>query len=147
MQNFPSLLPAQYHPIINNNLNVSPLDMNLSGKSGIGLGFNIGILYSPTDRLSIGLSYRSKVMMKLEGGSAAISYGSPELQTLFGMLSQSPNFPAAIKGAIALNGAEFDAEFQYLLIQIWVLHGKLLTRCYCQQSCSMWDGRLMILYQ
>ena len=107
---FLPLLPAQYHPIINNNLNVSPLDMNLSGKSGIGLGFNIGILYSPTERLSIGLSYRSKVMMKLEGGSAAISYGSPELQTLFGMLSQSPNFPAAIKGAIALNGAEFDAE-------------------------------------
>ncbi len=107
---FLPLVPAQYQTVINNNLNVSPLSMNLTGKSGVDLGFNIGILYSPNDRLSIGLSYRSKVMMKLNNGDASISYGSPELQTLFAMLSQSPNFPAAVKGAMMLDGAQFDAQ-------------------------------------
>ncbi len=107
---FLPLVPAQYQTVINNNLNVSPLSMNLTGKSGVGLGFNIGILYSPNDRLSIGLSYRSKVMMKLNNGDAAISYGSPELQTLFAMLSQSPNFPAAVKGAMMLDGGNFNAQ-------------------------------------
>lgn len=107
---FLPLLPTQYHTVINNNLTVSPLSMNLSGKSSIGLGFNIGVLYSPNERLSIGLSYRSKVTMKLNNGDAAISYGSPELQTLFAMLAQSPNFPAAVKGAMMLDGAQFDAQ-------------------------------------
>lgn len=107
---FLPLVPAQYQTVINNNLNVSPLSMNLTGKSGVGLGFNIGILYSPNDRLSIGLSYRSKVMMKLNNGDAAISYSSPELQTLFAMLSQSPNFPAAVKGAMMLDGGNFNAQ-------------------------------------
>lgn len=107
---FLPLVPAQYQTVINNNLNVSPLSMNLTGKSGVGLGFNIGILYSPNDRLSIGLSYRSKVMMKLNNGDASISYGSPELQTLFAMLSQSPNFPAAVKGAMMLDGGNFNAQ-------------------------------------
>jgi long-chain fatty acid transport protein len=49
-------------------------------------------------------------MMKLNNGDAAISYSSPELQTLFAMLSQSPNFPAAVKGAMMLDGGNFNAQ-------------------------------------
>lgn len=107
---FRPLLPAQYQPIVDKNLQVSPLDMQLSGKSKIGFGFNIGVLYSPNDRWSFGLSYRSKVMMKIDGGTAAVNYNSTELQTLFGMLAQSPNFPTTLKGAMMLNGSKFNAQ-------------------------------------
>jgi long-chain fatty acid transport protein len=107
---FLPLLPTQYHPVINNNLTVSPLNMQLSGKSKIGFGFNVGILYSPNDKISIGLSYRSKVMMRLEGGDAAVNYSSTDLETLFALLAQSPNFPAAVKGAMLLDGSTFNAE-------------------------------------
>jgi long-chain fatty acid transport protein len=107
---FLPLLPEVYHPVINNNLNVSPLDMHLNGKSKIGFGFNVGILYSPNDKISIGLSYRSKVMMKLNNGTAEINYGSADLEALFAMLAQSPNFPAAVKGAMMLDGGSFNAQ-------------------------------------
>jgi long-chain fatty acid transport protein len=41
----------------------------LDGKAS-GMGFNAGIYVKPTDMLSIGLTYRSKVDMKVKGGDA-----------------------------------------------------------------------------
>jgi len=101
------LLPAPMQAIVNNTLTISPAGINLAGKSTIGYGFNAGVLYSPSDRLTFGLSYRSKVMMKVEEGEATISYGSPELQALLTALSQqSPT----LAGALGLNGQAFSAE-------------------------------------
>lgn len=101
------LLPAPLQAIVNNTLTISPAGINLAGKSTTGFGFNIGILYSPTERLSFGLSYRSKVMMKVEEGEASITYGTTELQTLLGALAQmSP----ALAGALSLDGDPFSAE-------------------------------------
>jgi long-chain fatty acid transport protein len=41
----------------------------LDGKAN-GLGFNAGIFYQPIDQFSVGISYRSKVNMKVDGGDA-----------------------------------------------------------------------------
>lgn len=41
----------------------------LDGSASTAFGFNIGILYKPTDKIDIGLDYRSKVSMKVEDGS------------------------------------------------------------------------------
>ena len=41
----------------------------LSGKAN-GFGFNVGIYYKPTSKLSIGLTYRSKVNMSVKNGYA-----------------------------------------------------------------------------
>ncbi len=101
------LLPAPMQAIVNNTLTISPAGINLAGKSTIGYGFNAGVLFSPNDRLTFGLSYRSKVMMKVEEGEATITYGSPELQALLTALSQqSPT----LAGALGLNGQAFSAE-------------------------------------
>lgn len=44
-------------------------EANLSGKA-TGQGFNIGVYYQATEKLSIGLDYRSAVKVKVEGGTA-----------------------------------------------------------------------------
>ncbi len=44
--------------------------------SGIGSGFTAGILFHATKALSVGLSYRSKVSIKLEGDSKVKNYPS-----------------------------------------------------------------------
>ena len=41
----------------------------LSGSTG-SMGYNVGVMIRPTEKLSIGLDYRSKIIMKIEGGDA-----------------------------------------------------------------------------
>jgi long-chain fatty acid transport protein len=54
----------------------------LSGKAS-GYGFNAGIYFTPVEKLSIGLTYRSKVMMEVKNGDA--TFDVPE--------SVAGNFP------------------------------------------------------
>ena len=41
--------------------------------SGSNIGFNVGVYYKPTEKLSFGIDYRSKVIMKVEDGDANFS--------------------------------------------------------------------------
>jgi len=107
LNNFISSLPAQYQAIITSTNTISPMDINLQGKATTSYGYNLGILYSPTEKLSIGVSYRSEMTMKVEDGKASISYGTPELQTLLGVLAGSST---SIAGARALDGQQVKAE-------------------------------------
>jgi long-chain fatty acid transport protein len=54
-------------PVIDQNGNYGHAE--LSGKAS-GYGFNVGIYFKPIEKLSIGLTYRSKVAMKVNGGQA-----------------------------------------------------------------------------
>jgi long-chain fatty acid transport protein len=47
----------------------STSNVNLQGKAS-SYGFNIGVFYKPIDKLSIGIDFRSKIMMKLDSGDA-----------------------------------------------------------------------------
>ena len=71
-----------YKPILDMYANVPSVTAKLEGESEIGIGFNAGILYTPNDKLSIGISYRSKVMMEVSSGTASVSYAGPEMQAL-----------------------------------------------------------------
>ena len=44
--------------------------VTLDGKANTAFGYNIGIMWTPSDKLGIGLNYRSRVDMKVEDGSA-----------------------------------------------------------------------------
>ncbi len=55
-------------------------DVNLKTNAK-GIGFNIGTFYKASDKLSIGLNYRSKVNMKVDGGDATFKVPS-SLNTL-----------------------------------------------------------------
>ena len=71
----------------------TPIDgqVNLNGKS-TAIGFNIGVLVKPIDKLSIGVDYRSKTTMKVEDGDTKFT----EIPS-----SMSQTFPAT---------GNFDAE-------------------------------------
>jgi long-chain fatty acid transport protein len=77
--------------------------VNLTGKTN-SFGFNVGVLAKPTDKLSIGLNYRSKVEVKLEGGDA--TFVIPQ--------SLSTQLPAANKfGAMLPMPANADFGIAY----------------------------------
>ena len=54
-------------PVIDQNGNYGHAE--LSGKAS-GYGFNVGIYFKPIEKLCIGLTYRSKVAMRVNGGQA-----------------------------------------------------------------------------
>lgn len=60
-------------PIIDNNGNYA--SATLDGKAN-GYGYNLGIYYKPTEKLSIGLTYRSQVNMKVDAGTAKFTVPS-----------------------------------------------------------------------
>ncbi|AGY54638.1 Putative outer membrane protein [Bacteroidales bacterium CF] len=107
LNNFINLVPQQYRSIITNTLTYSPMQINLKGDAKTAYGYNIGILYSPTEKLTIGISYRSKIKMKVEEGTASITYATTELGTLLGLLAQAS---PTIAGARALDGQKVKAE-------------------------------------
>jgi long-chain fatty acid transport protein len=49
--------------------------VNLQGKA-TNYGFNAGVFYKPIEKLSIGIDYRSQIMMKVEGGDALFTVPS-----------------------------------------------------------------------
>ncbi|MBF9235970.1 outer membrane protein transport protein [Hymenobacter sp. BT683] len=57
--------------------------IELDGKTKTGFGVNAGIYFKPSDKLSVGLSYRSKIDAKVEGGNVTVSGITPALQSRF----------------------------------------------------------------
>lgn len=109
------VFPAPYKAIITNATGLTPVSANLAGKTDISYGFNIGILYNPTEKLSIGLSYRSKVMMSVNNGTTTLSYATPELKSLIKTLSiapasTNPLYNPSIAAVSSLDGQNFTAQ-------------------------------------
>jgi len=76
------LLNPAFKPVLDMYANEPSVTAKLEGESKIAMGFNAGILYTPNDKLSIGVSYRSKVMMEVTDGMTAVSYAGPEMQSM-----------------------------------------------------------------
>lgn len=56
----------------------------LSGSAGVKTGFNVGAMFDVTDQFTVGVSYRSKVEMKVNEGTAEMQYANKtELDGLF----------------------------------------------------------------
>ena len=72
----------------------------LSGDGNIKVGFNVGLMYDISDKVTVGLTYRSKVMMEVAEGDAKMTYLN---STIEGVLGAIPTFPK-------LNQGTFSAE-------------------------------------
>lgn len=57
--------------------------IELDGKTKTGFGVNAGIFFKPSDKLSLGISYRSKIDAKVEGGDVTVTNPTPALQSRF----------------------------------------------------------------
>jgi long-chain fatty acid transport protein len=108
----------------------SPVDgqFNMNGKT-TALGYNIGIFLKPTEDLSIGIDYRSKMNMKIDNGDATFSEIPESLSQSF---PASANFsaelplPANLDAGIAWDISEkftLAAEVNYIF---WSVYDSLI---------------------
>ena len=91
--------------------------VTLDGEATTAFGYNVGLFYSPSERLDIGLSYRSKVDMNIEDGTAEFVVPS-SMATLFpdgNTFSATLPLPSVISAGLTYHisehfeiGAQFD---------------------------------------
>ena len=84
-----------------------------------GLGYNLGVYYKPTDLLSIGVTYRSEVKMKVDNGTANFQVPS-SLSSNFpsGKFTASLPLPQVFSLGIGLYPSEkwtVAADFNYVM--------------------------------
>jgi len=96
-------------------------DVNLKADAS-GMGYNLGLFYKATDKLSLGLNYRSKIMMKADGGDATFNIPS----ALHGMIPATNKFDTELPLPANLDfGVAFQATDKLLIaLELdWVMWG------------------------
>ena len=74
-----SMLPAalgQLPAAIQSFNNQIPVGIELEGSSKVAYGFNVGALVNITPKLTLGVTYRSKVKLSVDGGEAELEYAN-----------------------------------------------------------------------
>lgn len=77
--------------------NTTPASVNLQGNANVTVGLNVGAMYNVTERISLGASFRTKMMMKVNAGSAYVRYANALTENLLGSslgLINEANFKA-----------------------------------------------------
>ena len=65
------------------NTEVPPAYARLEGNAHMRVGFNVGIMYDVCDKVTVGLSYRSKIKMRVKEGDASLTYANRRIEDLF----------------------------------------------------------------
>lgn len=65
-----------------------PASATLDGHAKVRAGFNIGILYDISEKVSVGLSYRSKIKMRVKEGDATLDYANRSVEDLMAVLGK-----------------------------------------------------------
>lgn len=100
LPNIPEEKKQQALALIDKYKGVVPVSATLDGKANIRAGFNVGVMYDVCDKVTLGLSYRSKIKMKVKEGDAELNWASSSIEGLFQELSAIP----------PLNEGTFKAE-------------------------------------
>lgn len=74
---------------------IVPASATLNGKASVRVGYNIGVMYDVSEKVTLGLSYRSKIKMKVKEGSAELTYASEQIKAI---LESSGEIPPLDKG-------------------------------------------------
>lgn len=98
--------------MVNKYKDVAAVSTMLSGDADIKLGYNLGLMYDINDKFTLGVSYRSKVAMRVSEGKATLDYvDETGLKNTLGKLNEI--LVAAGKGPIGippLDKGTFNAE-------------------------------------
>lgn len=65
---------------------VAPVSARLKGTSKVRVGYNIGLMYDLCDKVTLGVSYRSRINMKVTSGTAGLTYANEQVKALLGQL-------------------------------------------------------------
>ena len=91
----------------------------LDGKSNVAVGINAGILWDINNKWSLGMTWRSRMNMKVDKGHAALDYATPEAQqylTLLNKLSLLAGGEAVIP---ALDQGTFHTQLPLPSVVTW----------------------------
>ena len=76
----PSLAPLP--GMIQSFNNQIPVGIQLEGSSKVAYGFNVGALVNLSEKLTLGVTYRSKVELSVEGGEAELEYANDNAEAV-----------------------------------------------------------------
>ena len=91
----------------------------LDGGANTSFGFNVGLLYAPSEKVDLGISYRSEVDMKVENGSADFTVPA----SLASMFPEGNTFDASLPLPSVLNagiGYHINENFELGVQFDWV---------------------------
>lgn len=97
-------------PTINYYKGVPAVSLELEGKSKVGYGFNVGILYEPFENFTIGVSYRSKIDMSVDDGTAKLQYPGPAMSYVITTAAGIPSLAATFMPIVMLDNEKFAAS-------------------------------------
>ena len=86
--------------------NTTPASVNLNGTADMALGFHVGAMYDISSRVTVGVDYRSKVMMKVGSGDAYVNYANDIARGILEkdlQMINSANFKAEMPCPYVLN--------------------------------------------
>lgn len=102
-----ALIPAEVKQLIAKYDDLSAASVGLKGDAGMRFGFNVGAMYDVNEKITLGVSYRSKVTARVKEGDVSMSYANKaeldKLMGLVGMLMPGVGLPP-------LDQATFSAE-------------------------------------
>ena len=87
----PSLAPLP--GMIQSFNNQIPVGIELEGSSKVAYGFNIGALVNITPKLTLGVTYRSKVKLSVEGGEAELEYANDNAEKVINAIKSFDTTP------------------------------------------------------
>lgn len=86
------------------------VSVNIEGRSRVAAGVNVGIMYDIGERWTVGLTYRSKMRMKVGDGTAALSYYDAGVETVLGQLNAASIAAGGAAVVPALDRGTFRTE-------------------------------------
>lgn len=130
----PYLPHIQLESIIDKYKDIPVASATLSGDAGLRAGFNVGAMFDVTDQFTIGLSYRSKVKMKVKEGTAEMQYANKtEIDGLIAAVNPllgenaitiPPLDQGTFKAALPLP-SNFNIGLTYKPTDRWMLSGEV----------------------
>lgn len=84
----PNIPSEQKEPIVGviKGTKVAPGYARLKGTSDIRMGFNVGLMIDMSEKVTLGVSYRSKIKMKVKEGDAELTYANRQVEDVMNML-------------------------------------------------------------
>lgn len=125
----------------------SAASVNLRGDAGVRLGFNVGAMFDVNEKITVGVSYRSKVKARVKEGDITLSYANetdlkenllPQVNNLLQTIrTQYPGISLPIQGVAVppLDQGTFSAELPlpdnwnvgitYMPTERWTVSGEV----------------------
>ena len=106
-----SLIPALdvIQPAIESFAGQTPVGIGLNGKSKVAYGVNLGAMVNITPKLTLGVTYRSKMKLSVEDGDAVLNFANNNAESLvnilknFDLQSLAGSLPPAVLAQIPVD--------------------------------------------